>query len=124
VVRFILCALEKHISGQAHDFASDAFNVEHVLPQHAPDGWGGIGNDDADALVYRLGNMTLLQTGANRDLGNAEYAQRRGVYQQSGFAITRKLGDDNADWTAERIATRQAWMAAQATAIWRIAQLS
>lgn len=124
VVRLILCALEKHLSGQAHDFASDAFNIEHVLPQNAPDGWGGIGNDDAEALVYRLGNMTLLQAGANRDLGNLDYTQKRPTYQQSGFTITKKLGDDHAEWTPERIAAQQNWMAAQATAIWRIAQLS
>jgi hypothetical protein len=122
VVRFILVALEKHLSGQALDYASDAFNIEHVLPQNAPDGWGGIGNDDAEALVYRLGNMTLLQAGANQDVGNLNYAQKRPTYQQSGFAITKKLGNDYADWTPERIAAHQNWMATQATAIWRIAQ--
>ena len=124
VVRLILCAIEKHLSQQTYDFASDAFNIEHILPQNAPDDWGGIGNDDADALVYRLGNMTLLQSGSNRDLGNVEYAHKRATYQQSGFAITKKLGDENADWTPERIAAHQNWMATQATAIWRIAQLS
>jgi len=124
VVRFILCALEKHLSGQAHDFASDAFNIEHVLPQNAPDGWGGFDNDDADALVYRLGNMTLLQSGANRNLGTAEYDQKRAVYQQNGFAITQKLGNENAVWGPDRIAALQNWMATQATAVWRIAQLS
>lgn len=124
VVRFILCALERHLSGQAHDFASDAFNIEHVLPQGAPDGWGGFGNDDADALIYRLGNMTLLQSGPNRDLGTVEYNKKRPVYVQSGFQITRKLGNDNAEWTPDRIAAVQSWMATQATSIWRIAQLS
>lgn len=124
VVRFILCSLEKHLSGQDHSFISDAFNIEHVLPQNAPDGWGGFGNDDAEALTYRLGNMTLLQSGANKDLGTAPYDEKRPVYQASGFAITKKLGDDNADWTPDRIAAHQTWMANQATAIWRIAQLS
>ncbi len=124
VVRFILCSIEKHISQQVHDFASDAFNIEHILPQNAPDNWGGIGNDDAEALVYRLGNMTLLQTGSNRDLGNSEYHQKRETYRQSGFAITKKLGDENIDWTPDRIAARQNWMATQAAAIWRIAQFS
>ncbi len=124
VVRFILCAIEKHLSQQANDFASDAFNIEHVLPQNAPDNWGGIGNDDAEALVYRLGNMTLMQAGSNRDAGNAEYAKKRDAYRTSGFAITRKIGEENAEWTPERIAAHQNWMAAQATAIWRIAQLS
>jgi len=124
VARFILCAIEKHVSGQDYSFLSDAYNIEHVLPQTPPDGWGGFGNDDADALVYRLGNMTLLQTGANRDLGTTEYRIKRATYQQSGFAITQKLANENAEWTPERIATRQTWMAAQATSIWRIAQLS
>lgn len=124
VVRFILCALETHLSQQAHDFASDAFNIEHILPQNAPDNWGGIGNDDATSLVYRLGNMTLLQSGANRDIGNAAYADKRHIYNNSGFAITQKIGNENDEWTAERIANRQIWMANQATAIWRIAQLS
>lgn len=124
VVRFILCALEKRLSNQDYSFTSDAYNIEHVLPQNAPDGWGGFGNDDADALIYRLGNMTLLQSGSNRDLGNVPYSEKRAVYQQSGFAVTRKLATDNAEWTAERIAAHQNWMATQATAIWRIAQLS
>lgn len=123
VVRFILCALEKHLSGRDFNAVSDAFTVEHVLPQKAPDGWGGIDHDDAEALIYRLGNMTLLQAGANRDLGNCSYAHKRPVYRQSEFALTEKLAEDHAEWTAERIAARQQWMAAQATSIWRIAQL-
>lgn len=124
VVRFILCAIEKHLSNAEYSFTSDGFNVEHVLPQNAPDGWGGIGNDDADTLVYRLGNMTLLQTGANRDLGTAAYNTKRATYQHSTFHITRKLAEDNSEWTAERIVAHQNWMAAQATAVWRIPQLS
>ena len=124
VVRFILCALEKHVTGQDYSFTSDAFGIEHVLPQNAPDGWGGFSNDEAGSLVYRLGNMTLLQTGINRDAGIAEFAAKRILYEQSGFGITKKLGQDNAEWTPERIAAWQNWMANQATSIWRIDQLS
>lgn len=124
VVKFILCSLEKHLSQQDYDFSSDAFNIEHVLPQNAPDGWGNFTNEEADAMVYRLGNMTLLQTSTNRDLGTVEYGERRAAYQQSGFSITQKLGNDHAEWTPEQVAARQNWMALQATAIWRIAQLS
>lgn len=52
-----------------------------MLPQKAADGWGGIGHDDAEALIYRLGNMTLLRAGANRDLGNSSYAHKRPAYR-------------------------------------------
>ena len=33
--------------------------------------------EEAEALAYRLGNMTLMQAGVNRDLGNAAYAAKR-----------------------------------------------
>ncbi|NNM52376.1 MAG: hypothetical protein HKM02_09135 [Pseudomonadales bacterium] len=50
--------LTKHLSQQAYDFASDTFNIEHVLPQNAPDNWGGgIGNDDTEALLFRLAHV-------------------------------------------------------------------
>lgn len=124
VVRFILCALERHLSGQDCSFTSDAFNIEHVLPQNAPDGWGDFSNEESDALVYRLGNMTLMQSSANRDAGNREYAIKREAYRQSSFAIARRIAEENEQWSPERIAARQSWMADQATSIWRIAQLS
>ena len=124
VVRFLLCAIEKHLSGQDLDFASATFNIEHVLPQNAPDGWGGIGNDDAEALLYRLGNMTLLEANRNGDLANREYGAKRSVFAQSSFAITSKLAADHAEWTPDPIAAHQNWMAHQAVALWRIPQLS
>jgi len=124
VVRFILCALEKHLSGQDLTFTSDSFNVEHVLPQSPKAGWEAFSNDEVESLTYRLGNMTLLQAGVNKDIGNAGYAAKRVLYEQSTLGITAKLAAENADWTPERIAAHQNWMAIQATAIWRISQMN
>lgn len=125
VVRFILCALERHlVPDHDYDFTSDAFTLEHVLPQNPLTGWDGFTDEEAETLVYRLGNLTLIQAGANRDLGNAPYPAKRMAYEKSGFAITRRLAQEYAEWTPERIAARQVWMANQATSIWRIAQLA
>ncbi len=123
VVRDILCALEKHLTGQDYSFTSDSFNIEHILPQSPQAGWEAFSNEEADVLTYRLGNMTLMQAGANKDLGNASYPAKRAAFEHSGFAITAKVAADHAEWTPERIAAHQNWMAAQATAIWRIAQM-
>ena len=87
-------------------------------------GWQAFSEDEVEALTHRLGNMTLMQAGANRTLGNADYVTKRAVLQASGFAITQKIATDNAEWTPERIAAHQNWMANQAASIWRIAQLS
>ena len=72
------------------------------------------------ACTYRLGNLTLLTATRNRDAGNAGYAAKRAIYRNSEFAITRKLAEDYDTWTADKIRSRQAWMARQATTIWRI----
>lgn len=37
---------------------------------------------------------------------------------------TRKIAEDNADWTPERIAARQKALAKWAITVWRVAQLS
>ena len=124
VVRYILCELERQHSGQDNDFESDTFNVEHVLPQNPEAGWEQFTDEDAEAMVYRIGNMALLAKGANKKIGNEIYAIKRPVLQASGFELTQKLGEENADWTPDRIAARQKLLAKLATAVWRIDQLS
>jgi len=124
IVRYILCALEKRLTSTALDFDSDSFNLEHILPENPETGWDVFSDDEEEALVYRIGNLTLLPKGTNKDLGNAAYAVKKSVYAKSAFGITKKIADDNADWTPERLAARQQWMAKQATAIWRMDQLA
>ncbi len=124
VVRYILCKLEERLTGVPLDFDSNSFNLEHILPENPEMGWEPFSDEEVEALVYRLGNFTLLPTGANRDLGNASYAVKRTSYAATHLGITKKIAEDNADWTPERLAARQNWMANQATAIWRIDQLS
>lgn len=124
VVRYLLCELEKQLSNQAVDPESDTFNIEHILPQNSDAGWESFGDNEAEAFVYRLGNMTLMQSGDNRAAGNASYEQKKPSYAASNFGITRKIATDNAEWTPDRISARQNWMAHQASGIWRLPQLS
>lgn len=124
IVRYILCALEQQMNGQDYDFESDSFNVEHILPQNPVSGWAAFSDEEADVMVYRLGNMALLNKGQNRDLGNTEFSIKKPVLAVSNFELTRKVAEDNVDWTPERIAARQKAMAKIATGVWRIAQLS
>ena len=120
VVRFILFKLEAQLSGRRFDFESAKYGVEHVLPENPNDGWDQFDDQQREAATYRLGNMTLLATAANRDLGNSGYAEKHSAYQESDFAITRKLAEDFDTWTVEKLHSRQGWMAKQATSIWRI----
>lgn len=95
-------------------FVSDRFNIE---PQHPDAGWKAFTDEEADALVYRLGNMNLMQAGINKHMGNNPYLAKRPALEQSGFTITHQLAVDHAEWTPNRIAAHQNWMASQATTI-------
>jgi hypothetical protein len=97
---------------------------EHILPERPADGWESFTGEEIEAMVFRLGNMTLMKTSENKDLGNAAFSSKKTAYRDSAFAITRKVAEEDSEWTAERIEARQRWMASQAAAIWRIDQLS
>ncbi|MEL6492358.1 MAG: HNH endonuclease family protein [Cyanobacteria bacterium J06621_3] len=63
----------------------------------------------------RLGNMTPLETKPNREIGNASYAEKKGVFEKSDFQITRVIsrgeGFANAQhydtWDEQKIESRQ-----------------
>ena len=120
VVRFILFRIEEHLSGGSLDFESARYGIEHVLPENPGADWEQFDDGQRDAFTYRLGNLALLGTTANRGLGNAGFDDKRRVLQASEFLATSKLAQDYAVWTVDTIRERQSWMARQATGIWHI----
>ncbi len=123
VMRYILCELEYHNNQQDYDLDSDNFGIEHILPQHPEAGWEQFTEEEIDSLVYRIGNMTLLAKGANKDIANKPYAIKRPVLAQSSFGLTQQLVENNTEWTPNRIEQRQKQMAKMASTVWRVSQL-
>lgn len=124
IMRFILCNLERQAGGNDHDRDSATFTVEHILPQNPEGGWEQFTEIEADANKYRIGNMALLETTLNRDIGNEKYATKRSAFERSTFRTTQMIATDNDDWTPQRVLARQNSMANVAISIWRVAQLS
>lgn len=120
IVDYILLEIEKYLSDAHYDISSDNFNIEHIFPQNAPDDWGDFTHEEADFMLYRLGNMTLLSSADNRALGNKSYAEKRELYKQSQFKITQEIAERYSDWNPENIEKWQNYLAKQATSIWRI----
>ena len=106
-----------------HDADNPATTLEHVLPEKPGENWPDFETDPTAETAYRLGNLTLLEADLNRKIGNAAFAVKQPVLEVSAFDMTRRIAAENAEWTIERLANRQRWMAQQAAAIWRIAQL-
>lgn len=124
IVRFTLAELENHLTGVSYDFASDRYSIEHVLPQNPETGWENFDDAEVDVMVYRLGNMALLETSINRDIANQPFNVKKPKLDGSVFNLTKNIANENSDWSAERIGVRQQSMATMAAATWRIDQLS
>jgi len=120
VVRYILFEIEHQTSGQSLDFESATYNLEHVLPENPSEAWANIEESKQDRLIYRLGNMTPLETTINRDIGNQGYEQKRAAYSGSDFQITRGVAEHYDEWNEAKINARQNRLAKAATGIWRI----
>lgn len=123
VVRYMLFEIERHVSNRAYDSEASKYNLEHILLEHADEGWDAFTDDQADRCRYRLGNLTLLNATKNRRLGTAAFAVKRQAFAQSEFALTKRVSEYD-DWTEQTLAQHQKWLANQATSVWRVPELS
>ena len=120
VVRYILFQIEYQLSTQRLDFESATYNLEHILPENPSEAWSNIDEAKQDRLIYRLGNMTPMESSANRDIENQSYEMKRPVYSASAFKITRAVAEHYDEWNEAKIVARQLRLAEVASSIWRI----
>lgn len=118
IAKYILGKIEKFETSA--DVDTTISTLEHILPDNPNETW-----DWEDIKInqfrYRLGNMTLLEAGKNKDLGNASFAEKKEVYKTSTVPMTSKIGNsDIEEWTEENIEIRQREMAKKAKGIWKI----
>lgn len=120
LARYTLYKLEaQEEGGNSFDFEEDDGTIEHILPESYPDGWQeDFSEEEYQRNIFKLGNLTLLEAGKNRSLGNKTIEEKVVVYQTSKFALTKSIQDTQ--WTSANIKARQEKLAKKATAIWKI----
>lgn len=96
----------------------DGFSIEHILPESPDDSWrDDFSDDEIEEMVYRIGNLTLLEPKVNRQIGNQAYPIKREEYQKSDYALTRNILAE--EWTPNAIANRQERLSRRAVYIWK-----
>ena len=121
VAKYVLARLETHAGEREVDPETDPATVEHVLPENPAGGWADVFPPDRwEAATDRLGNLTLLERGLNRDVGNAGYPTKRAAYENSGYALTRDIASRAPDeWSPALLDERQRRLAERAVQVWR-----
>ncbi len=74
-------------------------------------------------MVYRLGNMVLLQPSKNRDIGVEDYSEKIKVLSECTIKTTQLVANNYKDWSPEAIDSHQKDMALKAKSIWSVSQL-
>jgi hypothetical protein len=122
LAKYILARMETDSEGHAVDFETDPSSIEHVLPENSDGAWdSSFTDDEKEANVYRLGNLTLMEAGPNREIGNRPYPDKVPFYLRSAYALTRAIPEiAPVEWTPALVAERQRRLAVRATQIWRI----
>ena len=122
IVKYILGTLNSK-SGETLDFGNPRISLEHIWPDNQSDEWPSTGDQNKDDVVYRLGNMVLLEVDFNKQAGNNSFVAKREIYLQSNIAQAREVAENNEQWDLSRINQRQGQMAKSAATFWRIGQL-
>jgi hypothetical protein len=121
IVHEILIRLNKQLGGA--EASNEAYSIEHILPKNADEQWEHIEEDKQEQLLYRLGNMTLLESKVNKLVGNSSFKQKRGEFAKSALKATSDISKNFEEWDEDAINRHQNQMAKLATAIWRISSM-
>ena len=122
LAKYLLARLEEDASGRACDPDTDPGTIEHILPENPADEWDeDFPSARGDTAVYRIGNLTLLESAANRSIGNTTYLDKLAVYGESKYALSRDIPRMAPEqWTPELLEARQLRLAARAVHLWRV----
>jgi hypothetical protein len=123
LARYYLRALEKTRTADpnpeyvANEDVSDV-SLEHIMPLQLSADWH-VDEDAAAAAQKMLGNMALMKTSQNNDLGNCGFDAKLPHFRASGYYTTKEIADC-AVWTMDEIRARQRRLAALALQTWTL----
>lgn len=97
-------------------------NLEHVLPQGCNAVWRSAfpPKVDPEEYVYRIGNMTLLNTKINRDVADRSFTDKKSIALDGSSLKVNEVFKDKLSWADREIEQRQDSLAKTALATWKL----
>ena len=120
LVKYILSKLEKQYGGIEAELTNKDLTIEHILPENPDDNWvSQFANTDAQEYIFRLGNLTLLESAKNRESDRKLFDEKQTIYQTSNYRLSKEQTNYSI-WNVASISNRQSDMANKALTIWKI----
>lgn len=123
IAKYILRKIEAAHSANAEIADSSAITIEHVIPINFSQNWHQTSGQDYTSLIYRIGNMILLEETLNREAGNSNFDVKKVSYSRSQFSLAKTIST-NDSWGGEEVEKLQNELADLALKIWSVSQLS
>jgi uncharacterized protein with ParB-like and HNH nuclease domain len=124
IIKYILSKIELYKYRNEIDSESDTFTIEHILPESADESWGEFSFEEINRSVYRIGNLTLLETKLNREAQQKTYTEKIKFFEQSNCELTKSLTEKYLTWNEDKLVSRQKELAKAAKGIWKIQELN
>ena len=125
LARYYMTTLERAANGEENcelvpNENVTAVNLEHVLPENPEQNWAHVEPDVAAAYSKRLGNLAILSTALNTEIGNKAFEEKRKVLAGSQFKLTSGIANYST-WGPAEIDERQSMLADLAVKAWSYA---
>ena len=122
LARYFLGSLERFARGEQNcelvpNADVNSVNLEHVLPENPGGNWKDLSAEVADAYSRRIGNLVLLSSKKNSELGNVSFHDKRATLAASEFVLTQEVGKQDS-WGPAQIDERQIKLADMAVKVW------
>lgn len=125
-LRMVLEAIENHLRGAKTEQPVPAgkLHIEHLLPQNwaanwpLPPGAGPMAGANRDALLHRLGNLTLLTRQLNSSQSNAPWLEKRAALEEHSVLKLNRDVLKRASWDEAGIEERTDELIGYITEIW------
>lgn len=120
VIRYLLRKIINHSNTETRIVDNPKkVHVEHILPKkRSADDWKQFSDEEANDLLWRLGNLTLLGQEYNQKASNKAFDKKKQMYLQSDISMTRELAGLS-EWDKEAILNRQNQLSKIALNVWK-----
>jgi uncharacterized protein with ParB-like and HNH nuclease domain len=120
LVKYIFSKLEKQYGGTEPSISNKNLTIEHILPENPTDEWADkFQNADVQDYIFRLGNLTLLESAKNKEADRKSFEEKQTIYLTSNYKLSSEQ-TNYTGWNVTSTSLRQSDMANKAAAIWKI----